>query len=162
MLKNSFAGHRIHFHSIHFIAFIQTIFFNILSMSSHCFLDSMVSIKMSAFNLIEKWFFTSCFSFVAFKILSSSLTLLHRTMICLGMNFWFYLPGVHWASQMSLIFFIKFGKFWPIFFQIPFLFFLLSFSWPSHYVYIGMLIGILGLWGPVPIFRSSLFAPNTG
>lgn len=93
-------------------------------MSSHCFLDSMVSDKKSAFNLIEKWFNIGCFSFVAFKILSSSLTLLYWSMISLVVTFWvlFSLEFIELLNEINI-----FPQIWEVFDQYFFKYFFCPF-----------------------------------
>lgn len=131
-------------------------------MSSHCFLYSMVSNKKSAFNFIEKWFVTGCFSFVAFKILSSSLTLLHWTMICLGMTLLFYLEFIELLFKINI-----FHQIWKVFDQYFFKSLFCPFSSSSFHDTLIMcmlecLLLSLRSLRPCSNFSSSLSAPNTG
>lgn len=111
--KDNFAGYRIYGWKL-FLMCVSMFPFSTLNVSTHC-LWLLKFWMRNLSNLFEEYLHvTSCCSFAAFKILYFSLDFKSLITVCLTVCE-FILLGVCSISWMFIIiYFIKFGKFWPI------------------------------------------------
>lgn len=123
-------------------------YFSTLHLSFHCFLVSTISACKLPVITGNHLYMIKFFSLLAFKILSLFLAFDILTMICLYINFFYFLLfGVHWPIWMCRLegFFIKFGKFLKHFFKYLFKIsssFSPISSWHSSYLYVFTVNGI--------------------
>lgn len=100
-------------------------------MSSHNPLGSMVSDKQSDVNVFEDPLYVTSQFFIA----DFTIPCLSTVWLCVSKQIFIKIPLMIWVPGMcGLISFTKFARVQPLFLQI----FLLSLSYDSHYVYVGI------------------------